>query len=224
MSWSDLQPQVRAAILGVTVLFVALLLWQWFVQPMRARESTASTNIEAAESQLDQMEREIEGIPLATPAERAAWQSTNDELLNRLGPESELTLMIESLVRLGEAEGVELFITSEATAPVTDGAGNDGAPAESARVIGAVPGASYVPLNCRLFGDFAAMSRFVIQVGRLGWVAEVAGLQMQRAFPEVVTDLRLLVYFRPSASADLSGNGVPDRYGESVGVQGDGNG
>jgi hypothetical protein len=221
MSWSDLQPQVRAAILGTAVLVVALLLWLWFVQPMRARESGAASDIEAAESQLDQMEREIESIPQAAPAERAAWQSSNDELLSRLGPESELTLLIESLVRLGEAEGVELFITSE-TSTLVAGVGDT--PSDSARVIGAVPGASYVPLNCRVFGSFVATSRFVAQVGRLGWVAEVAGLEMQRAFPEVVTDLRLLVYFRPSGAGVSSGDGAPGRSGGSVGAQGGGNG
>ncbi len=221
MSWSDLQPEVRAAILGMAVLFTALLLWLWFVQPMRAREASAAAEIGAAESQLDQMEREIESIPQAAPAERAAWQSSVDELLSRLGPESELTLLIESLVRLAEAEGVELFITSESASLVV--AASD-TPPESARVIGAVPGASLVPLNCRLFGDFVATSRFIAQVGRLGWVAEVAGLDMQRVFPEVVTDLRLLVYFRPSASDASSGNGAPSRSRQSVGAQGGGNG
>ncbi len=221
MSWSDLQPQVRAAILGMAVLLLVILLWVWFVQPMRARESSATRDIEAAESQLDQMEREIESMPPAAPAERAAWQSSSDELLSRLGPESELTLMIESLVRLGEAEGVELFITSENAAPV---AGAGGPLAESARVIGAVPGARYVPLNCRLFGDFVVTSRFIAQVGRLGWVAEVAELEMQRAFPEVVTDLRLLVYFRPAATSASSGDGASSRSRGSVGAQGGGNG
>ena len=224
MNWSDLQPEVRAAILGMAVLFAAIVLWMWFVQPMRAREASASNEIEAAESQLDQMEREIGSIPPAAPAERAAWQGSSDELLSRLGPESELTLLIESLVRLGEAEGVELFITSENVAPVAGAGGAAGAPADSARVIGAVPGASYVPLNCRLFGDFVATSRFVAQVGRLGWVAEIAGLDMQRAFPEVVTDLRLLVYFRPSANDASSGNGAPGGSRQSVGAQGGGNG
>lgn len=221
MSWSDLQPQVRAAILGTAVLFVAVLLWLWFVQPMRARELAATNDIEAAESQLDQMERQIESIPQAAPAERAAWQSSNDELLSRLGPESELPLLIESLVRLGEAEGVELFITSENATPV---AGVGATPSESSRVIGAVPGASFVPLNCRVFGDFVATSRFVAQVGRLGWVAEVEGLDMQRFFPELVTDLRLLVYFRPSAAGASSGDETPGRAGGSVGAQGGGNG
>ncbi len=221
MSWSDLQPQVRAAILGMAVLFVALLLWLWFVQPMRAREAAATSNIEAAESQLDQIERQIESIPPTSPAESAAWQSSNDELMSRLSPESELTLLIESLVRMGEAEGIELFITSESAAPV---AGTGGAPPESVRVIGAVPGASYVPLNCRVFGDFVATSRFIAQVGRLGWVAEVAGLEIQRAFPEVVTDLRLLVYFRPSASDTSSGDANPSRSRGPVGAQGGGNG
>ena len=216
MSWLNHQPQIRAPIHGMAALLLALLLWLLFVQPMRVREAATNRDIEAAEAQLDQMEREIESILPTEPAEREAWQNSSDQLMSRLGPESELTILIESLVRMGESEGVELFITSETVAPV---ASTSGTSPESARVIDTVPGASYLPLNFRVFGDFVGSSRFVAQVGRVGWLVEVAGLEMQRAFPEVLTDLRLLVYFRTSATDALSNESISDRFRGTVGVQ-----
>lgn len=198
MSWSDLQPQARVAIAVGMFLVLVLLAWMWFVSPTLASRAAARGDIATAEAQLDQMEREIEGTPQATERERADWQSSSDELMSRLGPEAELPLLIESLIRLAESQGVDIFLSSEAAMPVSGRSGRGVQPSQLQAVLGAVPGASFVPLDCRIYGDYASTSRFISQIGRLGWVTEIAGLVMERSFPEVVSSLRLIVYFRPT--------------------------
>ncbi len=142
MSWSGLQPPVRAGIAVGVFLVIAVLVWAFFVSPMRAREATALADIASAESQLEALDREIESIPPATDAERSVWQGSLDDLMSGLGPESELPLFIESLVRLGDSQGVEVFLTSGgATAVTGDPRAGGGAPAEVQRVLGGVPGA-----------------------------------------------------------------------------------
>lgn len=220
MRWSDLQPQVRAAILVGGFVIAVVLVWVLFVAPMREREARLRAEIASSEAQLGRMEREIESIPPAPAEEVAAWQASEDELLSRLGPESDLPLFIESVVRLAETEGLEIFLTSETAGTLGDPGAGGGSLSET--VIGAVPGAQFVPLNVRLYGDYAATGRFISQVGLLGRVVEVAGLHQQRAFPELHTDMRLIVFFRPS-DAD-NGNGTAARSGGVPGQGGMGNG
>ena len=200
MSWSDLEPQVRSAIVAVVVLIGLVLLWVYFVTPMRDRASAAQRDIEMSEAELESMEREIEGVPQATDAERSAWLSTEEELFSRLGPETELPLLIESLVRLAESSGVQMFITSEAAMAVANADGFEPA-TQTERVLAPIPGVGYVPLNCRIYGDHDATGRLVAQISRLGWVTDIAGLEMRREFPELVSDLRLNVFFRPADRA-----------------------
>ena len=218
MNWSDLQPRARAAILAAAFVVALVLLWSLFVSPMRARAAAARTDLATAESQLEQIEREIESIPPATDAERRAWQGSIDELQSRLGPEAELPLFIESLVRLGDAQQVDVFITSEEATAVGEEAG---VPAAVRRVIGSIPGARFVPLKVRAYGDYAATGRFVSQIGRLGWVTDIAALSMTRNFPEVTTEMRLVVFFRPSDTEGEAG-GVAARAATGTGGRSDG--
>lgn len=230
MKWTDLQPQVRATILVALFVVAVVLLWVFFADPMRARLAGANAGIVAAESELEQIERQREQLERQFPgtsqdsaAERGEWLDSRDELLGRLGPESELPLLIESIVRLADAQGLEVFVTSEQIALVSGDEAAQGATVGTDRVIGRVPGAQVVPLNCRILGDYAATSRFISQVGQLGWVIEVDGLHMARSFPEVVTDLRLLIFFRPSTTGNGSDSGqVPGAGpgGSSVGARG----
>lgn len=222
MSWSELSPQARAGLLVAIFVVLVLVLWTGLLSPLRGRAESSQRDIAIAEQQLEQMEREIEGIPPASDADRAAWQASEDELLARLAPESELPLVLESLTRLAESQGIEIYITSEATSTIPgnmDGAG------QSEGVLAAVPGARYVPLRTRIYGDYAATSRFLAQAGRLGWVTAVAGVSMEREFPELVTDARLIVFFRPDAVAGNSAGTqspamAPGRVGQGGGSHG----
>lgn len=208
MKGSDLQPQARAAIAAGVFVVLVVIAWIWFVGPTLAERATVRADFVTAESQLEQMEREIENIPQESESERAEWQRSRDELVSKLGPESELPLLIESLIRLAEAQGVEIFLSSESTVAVTARPVNGVAPSRLQSVIVTVPGSSMVPLECRLFGDYAAISRFISQTGRLGWVTEIAALSLERSFPEVVGQVRLNVYFRPSERDPGNGAGA----------------
>ena len=212
MSWSDLQPQVRAAILGAAFILLLVFVWVWFVTPMRAGEAAARQDIVTAEAQLEQMEREIEGIAPATDGERAAWQSSQDALMSRLGPESEVPLLLESIVRLAESQGVDVFITSGASAAVGLTQQGRGAPAPSPgqQTLATIPGAAYLTLSVKIFGDYESTSRFISQLGRLGWVTDISGITLTRSFPEVATAVGLVVFFRPS---DNGSDGRPGAVG-----------
>lgn len=221
MNWSDLQPGVRLAILGVGFVLVALLLWVFVVSPLRASEASTRTQLVSAESQLEQLERQIEAIPPATDAERRAWQASADALRGQLGPESELPLFIEAVVRLSESQGLEAYVAA-ADSSAAGGRGAD-SPTQAERVLGEIPGVWRIPLTVTAFGQYDDMGRFVAQLGRLGWVTEIAGVQMQRQFPEVVADIRVLVYFRAAGSAD--GNAPQQsgpQFGQPMGAQGGG--
>ena len=220
MSWSELDPRIRAAIALVAFLFLALLLWRFWVQPQRAGAAASAQQLEGVEAQLAGLTQQVSSVPPPTDAERAAWRATEDELYTRLGPQSELPLMIESLVRLADAQEIELFITTEDAAPVAannaarqrlGGPAGAGTSSQTERVLAAVAGSGYLPLNCRIYGDFASTSRFLSQISRLGWVIEIASITMERSFPEVVSDVELRVFFRPSArSVDPGATGAGD--------------
>lgn len=225
MNWSELSPQARAAVLVAAFLIVVLIGWTLVLSPLRARAASIDRDVTTAEQQLEQAEREVESVPPASEAERASWQASSDELLARLAPESELPLVLESLTRMAEAQGVEIYITSEAAQSISGGAGLTGS-SQSEQVLAAVPGARYVPLSCRIYGDYAATSRFLAQVGRLGWVTALAGVAMERQFPELVTDARVIVFFRPESigagtAADSGSPGIaPGRAGQGGGSHG----
>lgn len=226
MRWSELTPQGRAAILAVVFVVIVFIAWTQVLSPLRTRAADVERDVTTAEQQLEQMEREIENVPPASEAERASWQESADELLARLAPESELPLLLESMMRLAESQGVEIFVTSESAATVGVAGGGVGA-SQSEQVLAAVPGARYVPLNCRIYGDYAATGRFLAQVGRLGWVTAFAGVSMERQFPELATDARVIVFFRPDATSQ-NGNGAetgqsrntPGRVGQGGGSHG----
>jgi Tfp pilus assembly protein PilO len=200
MKWSELQPQVRVAILVAGFLFVALLVWSYFAGPMLQSRSDAQAQLAQVEGQLEAAEREVEGVVPPSDAERAAWQGSQDELISRLGPESELPLLLESLTRLAEAQNVEVFVTSGASTGVA-AAANNAAAGLARQVFAAGPGSRSVELNVRGYGQYDTISRFISQTGRLGWVVEIASVAMTRSFPEVVADVRLVVFFR----ADTAG-------------------
>jgi Tfp pilus assembly protein PilO len=208
MKWSELQPQVRAAIAVAVVVLAVVLIWSWFVSPMRARLASAQTNLTQAESQLETIEREVESVPPPSDAERQAWQESQDEMVSRLGPESELPLLLESLTRLSEAQGVELFITSESSQTLAGGSNAGAQPTLAQRVLASIPDARTVGLECQMYGEYNAIGRFVSQVGRLGWMVEIADLAIERDFPEVSASTRLVVFFRSDApSTPAAGDG-----------------
>lgn len=219
MNWNDLQPAVRVAIAVSVFVLVAVLVWVFFVGPMRARQATVRQDLTVAEQQLDQLEQQIESVPPATETERAAWQGSRDELVSRLGPEAELPLLLESLTRVADAQGVEIFVTSGAVTSVNAAAPQRGAGSaatgQAERVLSSIPGASYVPLTIRAYGDYESIGRFIAQIGRLGWVTGFTGIVMQRDFPEIATDIGLNVYFRPS-----NGQPGPGGFQGGAGVAG----
>ena len=222
MNWSQLSAGVRTAIAAVGCLLVLGLMWAFLVQPARARNVLAGREVATAEAQLESMDREIAAGSPVDDRERSSWQATQQELLVRLGPESELPLLIESLVRLAEAQGVDLFITSEGAQLVAAAAEANQRraqqpPSRSERVLAGIPGSGFVPLNCRIFGDYVPTSRFLSQLGRLGWVMEISSLKMLRSFPEVATDLQLLVFYRPTES-EIDGPGLSQGLAAARGI------
>jgi len=175
MNWSDLQPGVRVAIMAVASAVVVVLMWVFVVAPLRASEASIASDVAGAESQLEQMERQIEAVPPESQAELTAWQNSRDALLGQLGPESELPLFVEALVRLSEAQGIDAFVETADAAAVGAISRQGQRPSQVEQVIGSVPGARRVSLSVAAFGDYAAISRFVAQIGRLGWVTELGG-------------------------------------------------
>lgn len=220
MNWSDVQPGVRVAIMAVVFAVVVVLVWVFAVAPLRANEADVASEIVAAEGRLEQMERQIEAVPPESQAELTAWQNSRDAILGQLGPESELPLFIEALVRLSEAQGIDVFVAAAAANAAVP---RDQPPSQVEQVIGAIPGAQRVFLRVTAFGDYAAIGRFVAQIGRLGWVTELGGVEMQREFPEVAAQLDIVVYFRSADAAD-SGRDAPQRSGarQPMGAQGGG--
>ncbi len=223
MNWSDLQPGVRVAIMTLAFVVVAVLVWVFVVAPLRASEANTSSQIASAESQLEQLERQIEAVPPASDAELTAWQSSRDALLGQLGPESELPLFVEALVRLSEAQGVDAFVETTDVTSVGAASGQGQLPSQVEQVIGAIRGARRVSLRVDAFGDYGAISRFVAQIGRLGWVTELGAVEMQRAFPEVAAQIGVVVYFR-AAGANGPDGGAQQRpaAGQPMGAQGGG--
>jgi len=222
MNWSDLQPGVRLAIMAVGFAMVAVLVWIFVVAPLRVSESDTGREITTAESQLEQMERQIESVPPESPAELTAWQNSRDALFGQLGPESELPLFVEALVRLSEAQGVDAFVNAADAAAVGD-ANAQGQPSQAEQIIGAIPGARRVSLQVDAFGDYAAISRFVAQIGRLGWVTELGSVEMQREFPEVAAQIAVVVYFRATDAGSAGGAGQQrPGAGQPMGAQGGG--
>jgi Tfp pilus assembly protein PilO len=223
MTWSDLQPQARAAILAVACIAVLLLVWTLAVSPLRSHRANLAVQVDGTETQLEQMERQIEAVPPATQAELSAWQESRDTLLGQLGPESELPLFVEALVRLSEAQGVDAFVSATDAIDVTPG-GQGGVASQTEQVIGAIPGARRVPVMVSAFGDYAALGSFIAQIGRLGWVTELGGVEIQRTFPEVASKVVVIVYFRADSAAGAGtsnarqGAGV----GQPMGAQGGG--
>lgn len=199
MTWSDLHPNARVAILAAGFLLLILLLWSFVVAPLRAAEADTRTRITSAEAQLEQMERRIEAVPPASAEEQRAWQSSSDALLGQLGPESEMPLFIEALVRLAEAQGVDAFLTADG-ASASEPSGN-----ATEQVLGAVPGTRRIELSVQAYGDHAGISRFLSQIGRLGWVTEIAGADLARSFPEVSARIVVRVYFRADSAIAASG-------------------
>jgi len=223
MNWSDLQPGVRVAIMAVGCLVIAMLVWIFLVAPLRASEADAGTQIAAAESQLEQMERQIEAVPPETQAELSAWQNSRDALFGQLGPESELPLFVEALVRLSEAQGIDAFVAAADAAMVGANDPQAQLPSQTEQVIGAIPGARRVSLRVEAFGDYGAISRFVAQIGRLGWVTELASVEIQREFPEVAALIDVVVYFRAEGAGSPEGAGQQrPGAGQPMGAQGGG--
>ena len=201
MTWSDLQPAVRAAILAVGALLVILLVWMFVVSPLSARAADLTTQADAAENRLEQLERQVEAVPPASQAELTAWQNSENAMLGQLGPESELPLFIEMLIRASESEGVDAFIGATSASDV---AALEGLASQTEQVLGTIPGARRVALTVTAFGDYAAIGRFVSQVGRQGWVTELGGVQMFRSFPEVAAEISVIVYFRAGQAGTAS--------------------
>lgn len=224
MRWSELQPQVRAVILAAGFLFVALLIWNFFVSPMSTRRADAQARLAQIERQLEAAEREAEGIVPPNEAERSSWQSSLDEMISRLGPESELPLLLESLTRLADAQGVEVFLTSGPSVRLDGDPQLAGQGGLARQVFGSVPGARSVVLNARTFGQYDAISRFLAQVGRLGWVIELDEVLMERSFPEVVADARMIVFFRADATGAASASAGQQAAPSTRGARGGGNG
>lgn len=223
MNWSDLQPGVRVAIMAVGFAVAAVLVWIFVVAPLRASEVDGSRAITTAESQLEQMERQIEAVPPDNPAELSAWQNSRDALLGQLGPESELPLFIEALVRLSEAQGIDAFVDAAEASTVGVGAVQGQLPSQAEQIIGAIPGARRVSLRVEAYGDYGAISRFVAQIGRLGWVTELGGVEMQREFPEVGARIGVVVYFRAEDAGSPAGAGQQrPGAGQPMGAQGGG--
>jgi len=208
MRWHELQPQLRAAILVAGFLFVAIVVWSFFVSPMIQGRAAIQAQLAQTEAQLEAAEREVEGIVPPSAAEQSAWQRSQDELISRLGPESELPLLLESLTRLADAQNVEAFVTSGSAVRVDESV-QGGRAGLAQQVFASVPGARSVSLNIRGYGAYDAISRFLSQVGRLGWVVAIDEVAMARSFPEVVADARLIVFFRadtPGAETAAAGS------------------
>ncbi len=220
MNWSDLRPGARLAIMAATFVVVVVLVWVFVVAPLRASEARVAGNIASAEGQLEQMERQIEAVPPASPAELTAWQNSRDALLGQLGPESELPLFIEAIVRLSEAQGIDAFVDGEDSAAFSQGQ----LPSQVAQVIGTIAGTRRVTLTITTFGDYAAISRFVAQIGRLGWVTELGGVEIERQFPEVMAQVSVIVYFRTESAGGANNSGLESRPGDArpMGAQGGG--
>ena len=222
MRWSELQPQVRAAILVAGFLFVAIVVWSYFVSPMIQGRSATQAQLAQIEAQLEAAEREVEGIVPPSAAEQSAWQGSQDELISRLGPESELPLLLESLTRLADAQNVEVFVTSGSSVRV-DAATQAARAGLAQQVFASVPGARSVSLNVRGYGAYDAISRFLSQVGRLGWVVAIDEVSMVREFPEVVADARLIVFFRSdTAGSDTAAAGSRQAAPVTRGARGGG--
>lgn len=205
MNWSDLQPGVRPAIVVVAFVVLVVLVWTFVTVPLRASAANVVRDIASAEGQLEQIERQIEAVPPASQSEVTAWQNSRDALLGQLGPEAELPLFIEALVRLSEAQGIDAFVDAADGAPVGAANSQGGLSSQTEQVIGAIVGARRVSLMVSAFGDYAAISRFVAQIGRLGWVTELGGVEMQRQFPEVMAQVSVVVYFRADSAGDTHG-------------------
>ena len=138
-------------------------------------------------------------------AEVTAWQNSRDALLGQLGPEAELPLFIEALVRLSEAQRIDAFVNTAGGAAVGTAGSRGQMPSQAEQVIGAISGTRRVALTVSAFGDYAAISRFVAQIGRLGWVTELGGVEMQRQFPEVMALVNVVVYFRADSAGGSDG-------------------
>lgn len=220
MNWSDLHPGARLAIMAAAFVVVVILVWVFLVAPLRASAANVATNIESAEGQLEQLERQIEAVPPASQAELTAWQNSRDALFGQLGPESELPLFIEALVRLSEAQGIDAFVEGADSAAFSQGQ----LPSQVAQVMGTIAGTRRVTLTVSTFGDYGAISRFVAQIGRLGWVTELGGVEMQRQFPEVMAQVSVIVYFRTGSAEGANNSGLESRPGDArpIGAQGGG--
>lgn len=205
MNWSDLQPGVRLAIMAVACVVVVVLVWTFVTTPLRASAANVVRDIASTEAQLEQIERQIEAVPPASQAELTAWQNSRDALLGQLGPEAELPLFIEALVRLSEAQRIDAFVDAAGGAAVGTAGSQGQMPSQAEQVIGAISGTRRVALTVSAFGDYAAISRFVAQIGRLGWVTELGGVEMQRQFPEVMALVSVVVYFRADSAGGSDG-------------------
>jgi len=223
MNWSDLQPGVRVAIMAIAIVVVSVLAWALVVAPLRASEARVASEMAAAEDSLEQFERQIEAVAPESPAELTAWQNSRDALYGQLGPESELPLFVEALVRLSEAQGIDAFVDTAGAAGVAASGGQAQMPSQAEQVIGTIPGAKRVSLRVDAFGDYAAIGRFVAQIGRLGWVTELGDIEMKREFPEVSAQIGVVVYFRAAGAAG-SGDAARERsgVGQPLGAQGGG--
>ncbi len=78
-------------------------------------------------------------------------------------------------------------------------------------------------MRLKVYGDFQSTSRFVSQVGRLGWVTDISSLTLARSFPEVVTEAVVIVYFRPT-ELDGAAGGSSGSMARAGGQGGRGNG
>lgn len=198
MSWSDLPYAARMGIVAGAFLLVVVLLWVLLIAPLGPELARLGRDIELAESQVADMRREISAVAPPTAAEQASWDATADELYRRLGPESELALLIEAMVRLSESQGVDLYLTTDTAVPVS-AAGEDVEPSRAMRVLSDFDDAVFVPLSCRVYGDHEGIGRFVAGLSRLGWVIEIGGMTLERQFPDVAGSLRLRAYFRATS-------------------------
>lgn len=230
MNWDELPVAARYAIVAAGFLLVVILIWQFLVAPLGPRAVRLQTEIDSAESQLRSMEGEIDSIPPATAGERQAWEATAEELYSRVGPEPELALLIETLVREADDQGIELYLTT--AAPVTVGeaeAANrrergQGPESRTLQVMADVDRTRYVPITARIYGDYGRIGRFVAGLSRLDWVLEIQSMTMERAFPEVLAEIGLRVYFQGAAGGDReSGQGrtiVPPTSSSGAGSSG----
>lgn len=213
-NWNELPLAARTAIVAAGFLLVVILVWQFFVAPLGPRAARLQSQIDSEEAQLRNMEREIEGIRPASSGERQAWEATARELASRVGPEPELALLIESLVREADSRGIELYLTTGSPVAVgaeqgaRAGARQAGQAPESRtlQVMNDVERTRYVPITARIYGDYEPIGRFVSGLSRLDWVLEIQSMTLERAFPEVLAEIGLRVYFRgPAASGERGG-------------------